>query len=157
MSRIVLATLNAKYIHASLGLRYLYSNMGALQSDTTLSEFTIEQRPEDILEQLLTPDLTILGFGVYIWNVTQTTDVIRLVKVVRPDIKIVIGGPEVSYETDEQSISTLADHIVLGAADKSFAELCQEIIDGESPPKQVSSLPVSLDSLISPYPYYGDD
>lgn len=157
MSKIALCTLNAKYIHASLGLRYLYANMGALHSQTQLREFTIEQRPEDIVEALLSPDLTIIGFGVYIWNVTQTTEVVRLIKVIRPDIKVVIGGPEVSYETDEQPISALADFIVIGAADTSFALLCQEILDGIPPAKQVSSLPIALDTLASPYPFYNED
>jgi len=157
MNTIALTTLNAKYIHASLGLRYLYANMGSLQSQTRLQEFTLDQRPEDIVEKLLTTDLAIVGFGVYIWNVTQTTDVIRLIKVIRPDIQIVIGGPEVSYETDDQAISTLADYIVTGAADISFAELCQELLDGETPRKQVSSLPIALDTLKSPYPYYGTE
>ncbi len=157
MSKIVLSTLNAKYIHCSLGLRYLYSNMGSLQDQTNLQEFIIGQRPEDIVEQLLTPELTIVGFGVYIWNVTQTTEVIRLLKVIRPDIHVVIGGPEVSYETEDQVITKLADHLVTGAADFSFAELCQEIMDGKQPQKQVSSLPISLNELKSPYPFYDDE
>jgi len=157
MSRIVLSTLNAKYIHASLGLRYLYSNMGSLQNQTKLQEFTIAQRAEDITEQLLSAELAIIGFGVYIWNVAQTTEVIRLIKIIRPDVVIVIGGPEVSYETEEQSITALADYLVTGAADVAFAELCQEIIDGKAPPKQVSSLPVELNRLVSPYPYYSDN
>ncbi|MEE9333276.1 MAG: DUF4080 domain-containing protein [Granulosicoccaceae bacterium] len=157
MSTITLSTLNAKYIHASLGLRYLYANMGSLQSQTKLLEFTVVQRPEDIVEQLLSPDLAIIGFGIYIWNTTQTTDVIRLIKVIRPDILVIIGGPEVSYETNDQAISALADYIVTGAADTSFAELCQELLDNKTPSKQVSSLPASLDTLASPYPFYSED
>lgn len=157
MNTITLSTLNAKYIHASLGLRYLYANMGDLQNQTRLQEFTLNQRPEDIVEQLLSTDLAIVGFGVYIWNVTQTTEVIRLIKVIRPDIRIVIGGPEVSYETEDQAICTLADYIVKGAADTSFAELCQELLDGENPYKHVSSLPVPLNTLASPYPFYGPE
>jgi len=95
-SDITLCTINARYIHASLGLRCLYANMGLLQERTTLTEFTLAQRAEDIVEQLLHPHLNIIGFGVYIWNVSLTTEVIRLVKIIRPDIKIIIGGPEVS-------------------------------------------------------------
>jgi len=126
MSDVVLSTLNARYIHASLGLRYLYANMGSLQERTRLQEFTLDQRPEDIVEQLLHADVSIIGFGVYIWNVTQTTEVIRLIKVIRPDIHIIIGGPEVSYETEEQAITGLSDFVVSGQADHSFAELCQD-------------------------------
>jgi len=157
MNRITLCTINARYIHASLGLRYLYANMGDLQSCTTLQEFTLEQRAEDIVELLLKNDARIIGFGVYIWNITLTTEVIRLLKIVSPDINLVIGGPEVSYELDEQPISQLADFIVTGAADTSFAELCSEILDNKAPARQVSSLPLEIDALTSPYPFYSDD
>jgi len=157
MKDIILSTLNARYIHASLGLRYLYANMGSLRERTALKEFTLDQRPEDIVELLLTPETRIIGFGVYIWNVSQTTEVIRLIKVIRPDITIVIGGPEVSYETGGQAIVALADFVVTGAADTAFAELCTEVLDNRPPAKQVSSLPVKLDALASPYPYYNDD
>lgn len=154
---IVLCTINARYIHASLGLRYLYANMGELQAQTALVEFTLEQRPEDIVEQLLKPHVKIIGFGVYIWNVTQTTDVIRLIKVIRPDISIIIGGPEVSYELDDQPISKLADHTITGAADLRFGELCLDLLNGVKNSRQISSLPVALDELQSPYPHYSDN
>lgn len=168
MASITLTTLNARYIHASLGLRYLFANMGELQSDTRLIEFTLDQRPDDIVEQLVatlepapaeitteTPPI-IVGFGVYIWNVEPTTEVIQLLKLVRPDCIVVVGGPEVSFEMQTQTICALADHVVTGQADHSFAELCQELRSGISPPKQVSSLPITLDQLASPYPFYTD-
>ena len=157
MQDITLCTLNARYIHASLGLRYLYANMDELQGRTHLLEFTLDQRPEDIVESLLHDELCIIGFGVYIWNVTQTLDVMRLIKVIRPDITLVIGGPEVSYEIDEQQITALADFVIMGAADKSFAELCRELLNGEQPARLVSSLPFDLDSLKSPYAMYSDE
>lgn len=154
---IVLSTLNAKYIHASLGLRYLYANMEELQPRTKMCEYTLSQRPEDIVESLLHPDIRIIGFGVYIWNVLPTLEVIQLIKVIRPDIIIVIGGPEVSYEIDQQPITALADYVVLGAADKSFAQLCREILNNEKPLKLVSSLPFDLNSLATPYAFYNDE
>ncbi len=157
MQDIVLSTLNAKYIHASLGLRYLYANMGELQSRTAMCEYTLSQRPEDIVESLLRADIKIIGFGVYIWNVVPTLEVIQLIKVIRPDIIVVVGGPEVSYEVDQQPITALADFVILGAADKSFAELCREILSGKPPSKLVSSLPIDLDSLATPYAFYSDE
>ncbi|MFK7997532.1 MAG: DUF4080 domain-containing protein [Granulosicoccus sp.] len=156
MQDITLATLNARYIHASLGLRYLYANMGDLFPRTRLCEYTLDQRPEDIVEALLHKDLHIIGFGVYIWNVTQTLEVMQLIKVLRPDIKLVVGGPEVSYEIDEQDITALADFVILGAADRAFAELCHEILADEPPAKIVTSLPLDLDALQSPYELYSD-
>jgi|GEM_PF-2884157 len=94
---VVLCTLNARYIHASLGLRYLHANMTALQSQTQILEFTINQRVADIAEQLLSAAPRLIGFGVYIWNIRETTELIALIKKVQPEIKIIIGGPEVSY------------------------------------------------------------
>jgi hypothetical protein len=105
--RIILSTLNAKYIHASLGLRYLLANMARHGSDelrkqSVLREFTIAREPRDIVDALLAElgeadgQLQVVGFGVYIWNVVQTTEVVRLLKLARPAIKIVLGGPEVS-------------------------------------------------------------
>ena len=97
-SAIVLCTLNAKYIHASLGLRYLQANMGDLAPQTALREFTIARKPQELAAELLALQPRVIGFGVYIWNVVETTALIRLLKAARPDIRIVLGGPEVSHE-----------------------------------------------------------
>jgi len=75
MANIVLSTINAKYIHASLGLRYLLANMGELKTQTQLIEFTLHNRTEDIVERLLKSNPDIIGFGVYIWNSIETLDV----------------------------------------------------------------------------------
>src|SRR2546425_5802984 len=98
MPEIVLTTLNAKYIHAAFGLRYLLANMGGLRSRATLREFDINQRPIEIAEAVLSLGPKIIGFGVYIWNVSETTEVVSILKRVQPDIQVILGGPEVSYE-----------------------------------------------------------
>ena len=105
--RVVLATLNAKYIHASLGLRCLLANMDrhggeGLRALTQLREFVIQQRPAQIVEELLALNPQVIGLGIYIWNVVETTQVLRLLKALRPDIKVVLGGPEVSHEIKMQ-------------------------------------------------------
>src|SRR4051794_37211137 len=66
MPDIVLTTLNAKYIHAAFGLRYLMANLGALQSRACIAEFDINQKPLDIAENLLAKNPRVIGFGVYI-------------------------------------------------------------------------------------------
>ncbi len=130
MADIVLTTLNAKYIHAAFGLRYLLANLGPLQSRARLIEFDINQRPLDIAEILLAQDTKIIGLGIYIWNVTPATEVVTAIKRVRPDIKIILGGPEVSYETEAQPIVQLADHVITGEADLKFAEVCRTLLLG---------------------------
>jgi radical SAM superfamily enzyme YgiQ (UPF0313 family) len=130
---IVLTTLNAKYIHAAFGLRYLLANLGPLQPRACLVEFDINQRPLDIAEVLLARNPKIIGFGIYIWNVEPTIEVIAAVKRVRPDIKIILGGPEVSYETENQPIVQLADHVITGEADLKFAEVCRVLLGQANP------------------------
>jgi radical SAM superfamily enzyme YgiQ (UPF0313 family) len=125
---IVLTTLNAKYIHAAFGLRYLLANLGELRPSAALIEFDINQRPFDIAEMLLAREPKIIGFGVYIWNVEQTTEVVAVIKRLRPEIKIILGGPEVSYETEGQPIVELADHVITGEADLKFAEVCRVLL-----------------------------
>ena len=71
MADIVLTTLNAKFIHAAFGLRYLLANLGELKPRARLTEFDINQRPLDIAEVLLAQNPKIIGFGIYIWNVEQ--------------------------------------------------------------------------------------
>ena len=84
MPDIVLTTLNAKFIHVAFGLRYLFANLGELQPRAVIAEFDINLRPLDIAEALLARAPKIIGFGIYIWNVEETTEVITAIKRVRP-------------------------------------------------------------------------
>ena len=156
--KIVLATLNARYFHTSFGLRYLYANLKELQPFCEIKEFIIQTRAIDIVEQILASKPDIVGFGVYIWNIVETTDVVSLLKVIAPEIKIVLGGPEVSYETEQQSIVASADYVLTGPADLSFYQLCKDIInDTPLDRKILNSKPVELKELASPYQYYTDE
>ena len=160
---IVLATLNAKYIHASLGLRYLLANMGDLRPQTVLREFTIARPVPDIVDELLLTlgeaeagqGSQVVGFGVYIWNVQQTTAVVRLLRARRPQIKIVLGGPEVSHELDEQEIVRLVDHVITGWGDLSFARLCRALLHGPRPlNKVIAGEQPALTEIAFPYAEY---
>jgi len=157
MKKILLSTLNARYIHASLGLRYLKANMGELGENTSIREYDINMRPIDIAESLLAQNPAILGFGVYIWNVEETTRVLRLLKQISPEIILVVGGPEVSYEYDSQEIVTLADYLITGNADLAFHALCEQILSGESrPAKIIQAGEIHPDRIRFPYQEYTD-
>lgn len=158
MPDILLSTLNAKYIHAAFGLRYLLANLGDLRPRAALAEFDINQRPIDIAESLLASAPKILGLGIYIWNVTQTTEVVAILKRLRPEIFIVLGGPEVSYETAGQPIAELADYVITGEADLKFAEICRLLLAGQPPAAKIipAELP-DLARLALPYELYTDD
>ena len=155
---IVLTTLNARYIHTAFGLRYLYANLAELQSSACIEEFTIHQRPVDITEKLLKHRPKIIGFGVYIWNVAEVTKTVELLKQVSPETVIVLGGPEVSHLPDKPAVVDIADYIVMGAAEKSFRELCQLILSTNKPLKrEIQSDELKLDQLQLPYQYYTDE
>ena len=154
---IVLSTLNARYIHSAFGLRYLKANLGDYQSRCHIEEFTLESRPEDIVEILLKYQPKVIGFGVYIWNAVQTLNVIALLKVVAPDVVVVLGGPEVSYENQEQEIVQLSDFVITGWGETSFPLLLNEILNDQSPSEKIiKGEQPKLDQIKMPYDLYTD-
>jgi radical SAM superfamily enzyme YgiQ (UPF0313 family) len=155
---ILLATLNARYAHASLGLRYLLANMGDLRADTTLHEFVIGARTGEIVEKLLAQNPQVIGFGVYIWNVEETTRVVAMIKRVAPQVVLVLGGPEVSYESVEQPIVQLSDYLITGWGDVSFPQLCRQILRGPKPLMKihVGAQPPMAD-IVLPYSLYSTE
>lgn len=154
--QIILTTLNARYSHCAFGLRYLYANLSELQEQAQIIEFTIQQNPKDIVEKILQTRPRIVGFGVYIWNTTQTLEVVSILKKIRPDIKIVLGGPEVSFESESQAICQLADLTIQGEADFRFYELCRDYLGQGLWPDQKwiqAALP-EIKSIVMPYRHY---
>ena len=155
---ILLSTLNARYAHASLGLRYLLANMGQLQERTRLQEFVIGAKTTEIVERLLAHQPRIIGFGIYIWNVEETTRVVAMLKRVAPQVVIVLGGPEVSYESNEQAIVQLADYLITGWGDVTFPKLCGEILNGPKPLMKVhAGVQPPMADIVLPYALYTDE
>ena len=155
---IILTTLNAKYIHAAFGLRYLLANLGPLRSRAEIMEFEIGQQTLTIVENLLARQPKLIGFGVYIWNVNQTISVLKCLRRLAPDVRVVLGGPEVSYEVEGTEIVGLADVVITGEADLIFAEVCGDILENGVSEKRIVRAPVpSLASIVPPYDLYSDD
>ena len=167
--RIVLATLNARYMHASLGLRYLLANMQrhggqAVADCAVLREFTIQTPPADIATALIAEcgpaacgDVHVIGLGIYIWNVEQSLALVQALRAQRPDIRIVLGGPEVSHEPETQPIVALADHVITGWGDVSFPKLCKALLFGPHPlMKTIAGEQPPLDEIALPYAHYSE-
>src|SRR5712691_6423359 len=154
MSEIVLTTLNAKYPHCAVGLRYLWANLGELQPRAEVVEFTINDPTLDVLDAILARRPKVVGIGVYIWNVEQTTRLVADLKRLRPDIIVVLGGPEVSFECDQQPIVASADYVITGEGDLAFARLCRQLLAGQRPDGKiiVAELP-RLHELVLPYAF----
>lgn len=155
VAEIVLTTLNAKYAHASFGLRYLLANLGELRERACLLEFDISQRPTDALEAILARSPRIVGVGVYIWNAEQSLRLVADLKRVRPDVVVVVGGPEVSHESDQQEVCRLADYVIAGEADLAFVDLCRQLL-GETRPSitLIHAPPPPMDQVALPYELY---
>src|SRR6185437_11732084 len=135
---IVLTTLNAKYAHASFGLRYLMANLPpALRGRAGMMEFDISQKAIDIAEKILAANPKIVGIGVYIWNAEESRQLVALLKRIRPEVTIILGGPEVSHETDQQPIARDADYIITGEADLAFGQLCETLLTGKRPLQKI--------------------
>ena len=157
VNTIILTTLNARYSHTSIGLRYLFANLGELQNQASIAEFTINDNVQDIAEQLLASKPSIIGIGVYIWNVIQVSELIHTIKKVSPETIVILGGPEVSYDPIRMNMD-VADYIIRGEGELAFHALCQAIVGVEKPTKRIIDAgTVNLNDIELPYRYYSNE
>jgi radical SAM superfamily enzyme YgiQ (UPF0313 family) len=153
---IVLTTLNGRYTHSSIALRYLYANLHELQEKSVIEEFVINEREQDLAAKILAHKPKIVGIGVYIWNASDVSKLIHILKKISPEIIIVLGGPEASYEPFRVNLDE-ADYIIQGEGEEQFYTLCKDILEGNVieqrmfPPKMVD-----IETLKLPYEYYND-
>jgi len=157
MSKIILSTLNSRFTHSAIGLRYIYANMKELQTDAKIVEFSINDAIQTIAENILIHKPSIVGLGVYIWNVAEVSELIHIIKKIAPQITIVLGGPEVSYTPFRVNLDD-ADFIIQGEGDTAFYRLAKEILDSNPPQDKI--IPITLPKLKElelPYRYYTDD
>lgn len=157
MAKIVLTTLNARYHHTAIALYSLYANLHELQRETVIHEFTIKDNALEMANTILLEHPEIVGFGIYIWNLTQITEVILLLKKIKPEIKIIIGGPEVSYEYQDLPAFHHADHLIRMEGEIALHKLCQSILNNKPAPKVITSEVINPEVLQLPYPLYRDD
>ncbi|MBL8384737.1 MAG: DUF4080 domain-containing protein [Burkholderiales bacterium] len=131
--------------------------MGDLAAQTHIEEFVLGVKTEAAVEQLLERAPRIVGFGVYIWNVEETTRIVAMLKTVAPHVVVVLGGPEVSHEVEAQRICALADHVVTGWGDVTFPKLCRALLHGPRPLAKVhAGEQPPLAQIALPYAEYTD-
>lgn len=124
--KTIVTTLNAKYIHTSLAVRLLYvANKD--NHDISFREYTIKEKSEAVVDDLLCSHADVIGFGVYIWNVKQTREIICLIKEKRPEMVIILGGPEVMYEPEFFLESWPIDYTISGEGEFVLGELLTSI------------------------------
>lgn len=129
--RILLVALNAKYVHTNLALRYLREGIRSDFPDVSLMEFSINDHIDRIAGEIYQAKADVVGFSCYIWNLRETIAVIRSLRPVCAKVKFVIGGPEVSFESQEfLTLHPEVDAIVRGEGEQTFLNLLKAWQEG---------------------------
>ncbi|MFV0330042.1 MAG: DUF4080 domain-containing protein [Dysgonomonas sp.] len=160
--KVILTTLNAKYIHTSLALRWLYvANKD--QFDISFKEYVIKEDLLTITDELLQLKPDVIGISVYIWNVEKSKCLVDLLREKSPQTTIILGGPEVTYEPDFFLTNWNVDYVISGEGEFVLGELLSALednnrldIDGVSTKDHISRVVVKADlerltTLSSPY------
>lgn len=163
--QVVLSAINSKYIHTGLGLRYVGEYAKAQGHEVTLIEETINTPILAVLEKIMAVPAQVYGFSVHIWNKQFVFKLIRMLRKLRPQAAIVIGGPEVAFDA-EKIFAELpqADYIVQGEGELVFSELLEYLAGGGSVPQHIAyregeqvnlngGITVIDDMSLLPFPY----
>lgn len=118
--KVLLAAVNAKYIHTSLSVRTLSAY--AARDNVEFAEYTINERAEDILRSIYLKKADAVLFSCYIWNIKMCLDIADMLKKASPSTKIILGGPEVSYDDSYIENYDFVDGIMRGEGEETFKE-----------------------------------
>lgn len=125
--KVIASTLNAKYIHTNIAIRYLKA-YAQPEFDVELAEYTIKDPIMNIVTDLIRKKPDVIGFSCYIWNIEETIKVIKMIKKIDSSIHIVVGGPEVTYDVaDWMNNVNEFDYIVIGEGEETFKQLLHEL------------------------------
>ena len=170
--KTLLITLDSKYIHANLAVRYLKNFCCNDGFDIEIKEFTINQQIEYILGEIFESQAQIICFSCYIWNIEYIKEIAYILKEAEPNIKILFGGPEVSFETKKiMENERYIDYIIFGEGEQSFREFLIEVHSRKSEFDKIKGLAFKegdcvhvnenrelIDELdLIKYPYNGDE
>ena len=123
--KVLLTALNSKYIHSNLAIRYLKAFAQDLDYEANIREFSINDREERILKEIIEEKPDVVAFSTYIWNVEMISRVASLIKIVNPDIEILYGGPEVSYDSRVFLGENVGEYIIEGEGEKIYKEFIE--------------------------------
>ena len=129
--QILLTTLNAKYIHMNLAIRLLYE-LNKENKGLSWKEFTIKEDKDEIADYC--SKYEVVAFSCYIWNITPTLEVAKKIKQRNPNCKILLGGPEVSYEWENIIALPEIDYIIVGEGEIPFTEFISQFPNVETVP-----------------------
>ena len=163
--RVLLTAINSKYIHTGLGLRYVGEYAKQKGHHVQLLEETINSNILDVLEKVMVVQAEVYGFSVHIWNKPYVMQLIAMLRKLRPEAVIVVGGPEVAFAAERIFTEQPAiDYIVQGEGELCFSELLQSLEKKEAIPEHIAykvgdkvrlngGTTVIEDLSILPFPY----
>lgn len=161
MNKIILVGINARYTHSNLAIYYIKKFCEKYNSQIEIKEYTINSNQEKIIDDMITDKTEVLAFSVYIWNSIFIEKLIYKIKNDFPQIKIVVGGPEPSYNIEKWK--NRVDFIVVGAGENGFKYLIEndfsteKIINKPNPPFSKIPFPYNeeqIKNLHNKYFYY---
>jgi len=153
--KIVLATINARFSHTSFGLRYLLANLHEYEKNAEMIEYSGAHDVEEIAEELILKKPNVISFGCYIWNIERIIEICKIIRAVRPEIKIILGGPEASYENEE--FRPHCDYIICGEGEEAFYELVKQLDNGETHKEKIICKLPDITKIKMPYYLYSDE
>ena len=163
--KVLLTAINSKYVHSNLAVRYLKAFTRDMDYDVSIKEFSINDREENILKEIIKENPNVVALSTYIWNVEMVSRISHLIKNVDPSIEILYGGPEVSYDSRAFLDENIGDYLIEGEGEKTYREFIEyklgerniESVRGlhykkEGKVLSNSSRPLmSMDEIIFPY------
>ena len=153
---IILTTLNSRFSHSSLSLRYLFANLKELKDEAKILEFVINSQNQTIVEEILEYKPKIVLISTYIWNAQDVAEIVKYIKLISPNTIVALGGPEISHLPHRVDFQ-MADYFMFGEGEISVYNLCKNILGGIRPKdKIIQAKPVEFDKIALPYDYYTD-
>ncbi|MBQ8716931.1 MAG: DUF4080 domain-containing protein [Clostridia bacterium] len=136
-----LFTLNASHAHSAAAIRCLRNALRADGFEVTMTEATLKDRTHGVLSRLYRADAALYGFSCYIWNIEQMLAIAENLKALRPDARIVLGGPEVSFDTERFTALPFVDCVLTGEGEESIVTAARIVQKGEALPPVIEGKP----------------
>ena len=154
--QVVLCAINSSYSHSGLAIRLLEKNLKNNDIAAQMLEFTVNEPYQIILSGIYEAGADILCFSCYLWNIELVERIIEDYKSLSPRTKIVLGGPEVSFDAPmymkrHENVAC----VVQGEGDEILPEVVRALQEGKTPASYTPGIMEDLNSL--PFVYEGEE
>ena len=139
--KITLFALNGSYAHSALSVRCLKTALAAGGFEAEILEGNLRDRTLTLLSRLAAQNADLYGFSCYIWNIDEMLALAENLKATRPDCRVLLGGPEVSFDTERFEKLPFTDHIITGEGEEAILALARDLQAGKTPPRVIAGAP----------------